>query len=336
MKSLGRDKSPKIDRSLRLAATEESVVELRGKLDGFSANLKSLQKTLKKNHFWLPETFWQIRSEVQTVIHDHQHVEDFAVNKKILELTLDLEYCEDRYQEFYERLPEWVNIETNARFDEFMGFLHAAELVATNCKFELLLSNVDIYSGQQWISEDTEEVVNTYLQRLDSPDFEPMSAALMLRLFKLRVDFGSFAKQLEFRRHLCEVRIEKAAVKKANEEVERAKLNRFTAAHQAVQVECENLKQWLCGPTTEDYLNEIYRHVLPVRQAMSELGLAVGALQHHPNYNTFMVTYQADSGLSSFMIRAADKAAERYERSATRSGRLANWLDDVLSSKGSP
>ena len=328
MKSLGRDES------LSLAAVQESVDELRDKFDLFAADPMKLRRKLEGNPYWLIETMWQIRKEVGVVTRAHASpLRSMADVNKIIGLTLDLEYLEDRAREFAGLLPDLVNPALAVDFEEFLTLLAAAE-------GSVRLYEMVVYMGLWSVHIDSDRLthsniraeVQSYLERFEKAEVFTKSVRLLAAAIKLRVQFELLLNQLDVIQE-SEIRAEK---KKELQVAERAKLDRFTVAHQAVQAECENLKQWLCGPATEDYLNEIYKHVLPVRQAMSELGLAVGALQHLPNYNTFMATYQADSGLSSFMIRAADKAAERYERSATWYGRLANWLDDVLSSKGSP
>lgn len=326
MKSLGKDKR------LRLAAVQETIEELRTTFDFFSANLGRLKEKLVDNPHWLVETMWQIRNEVRIVMGETpSQPTGIATDNKLIGLTLDLEYLEDRVVEFEKQLPEHVNPQIQVEFDQLTDLLRSAESALSIHELHCQLAwwHVEVEVDGACSLPKIREEARDYLQRLEDVTVAPKSLKLSLQLTRLRIHYESLLKQLEFAFNLHE----RAERRMRVEAREKAKLDRFCDAQVAVATSCRKAKEWLELTPDEQYEQGCKAMASEVHRAMSELGSATGDLQHRPDYGKYRGEYDVASSNCKLVLASIDKAVQHYQNSSTWWGRFANWIDDRLKTK---
>lgn len=206
MKSPGRVDGAQLRAELNLTVLEETITALREKLDGFSADLDQLKTTLDENPHWLVETFWQIRNEVQSVRNQYGPEPNLAIANRLEGLVLDLEYCLDRYLEFSRRLPELVNGETDAEFEQLLEFLREAESAYSVLRGVAELAMWNVWIEGSLSTEDAAESIKVYSTKLDAITFRPKSMKLLIRLTHIRIQYQALLKQIEYANDLIKKR----------------------------------------------------------------------------------------------------------------------------------
>lgn len=323
MKFLGRDEV------VTLAGVQKSADDLRVTFDLFSTNVGKLQEKLQNDPHWLVETMWRLRKNVGTVTNESGL--SLAEVARVIGLSLDLEYLEDRVKDFTELLPDLVNSQAEAEYRELNDLLNSAE--SSLRLYELIIQTgimgVFIESEDLPSLSNIEKEVRDYIDRLEKVKVRPKSLLLSIRLVKLQHQYESLLMQFDYVSGL-KVGLEKKEIEKA---AEQAKLYRFCDAQSAVGASCRKAKDWLEQTTDEHYEEGCRARASEVRRAMSELGLATSELQRHPGYDKYRREYDAASSCSRSVLTSIDKAMTRHQNSSTWWGRFANWIDDCLRTK---
>jgi hypothetical protein len=323
MKFLGRDEV------VTLAEVQKSADDLRVTFDFFSTDVGKLQEKLQNNPLWLVETMWRLRKNVGTVTNERGLSP--AALARVIGLSLDLEYLEDRVKDFAELLPDFVNSQAEVEYRELNAFLISAE--SSFRIYELIIQTammgVSIESEDLPSLLDMEKEVRDYIDRLEKVTVSPKSFFMSIRLIKLRHQYESLLMQFDYVSDL-QVGLEKKQLKKA---AEQAKLYRFCDAQSAVAAVCRKARDWL-EQTSDEHYEECCRALAyEVRRAMSELGAATIELQDHPGYGKYRSEYDAASLTSKSVLASIDKAVQHHQNSLTRWGRFANWIDKCLRTK---
>lgn len=325
-------KSPGKAKSLRLAAALETVDELRLTFDSFTTDIARLKEKLESNPHWLVETMWQIRKEIGIVSHENTSPRTgIALTNKIIGLSLDLEYLEDRAKEFAELLPHLIDPQIEHDFTELLSLLSSAEssLNLHQMYIQMTLMGVYVEANEQCVLATSREKVQSFLTRLENITVEPKSLKLRIQLIRLTNHYGALVKQWDMVDNIKEG-LEKKELEKA---AEQAKLYRFNDAQSAVAASCRKAKEWLERAPDESYLEGCQLRIAEVRGAMSELGLATTDLQNRPGYSDYHSKYESARSKSRSMLVAIDRAVTHHQNSSTWWGRLANWIDDCLKTK---
>lgn len=323
MKFLGRDEV------VTLAGVQKSADDLRVTFDLFSTNVGMLQEKLQNDPHWLVETMWRLRKNVGTVTNESGL--SLAEVARVIGLSLDLEYLEDRVKDFTELLPDLVNSQTEVEYRELNALLISAE--SSFRIYELIIQTammgVSIESEDLPSLLDIEKEVRDYIDRLEKVTVSPKSFFMSIRLIKLQHQYESLLMQFDYVSGL-KAGLEKKQIEKA---AEQAKLHRFCDAQSAVAAVCRKARDWL-EQTSDEHYEECCRALAyEVRRAMSELGAATIELQDHPGYGKYRSEYDAASLTSKSVLASIDKAVQHHQNSLTWWGRFANWIDKCLRTK---
>jgi hypothetical protein len=330
MKLLGRDEP------LTLAEVQASADKLRATFDSLSGDGEKLKRKLEGDHYWLVETMWKIRKDVGVVKRENTSPRtSVALANKIIGLTLDLEYLEDRATEFAELLPDLVSPSVASDFAELIALISSAEssLRLYDIALYMAMMGIDVEGVDRLSITGMRPEIQDYLERFEKVEAVPKSMRMSVNLTKLRIHYEAALKQID--RLLAEEdrRVKKAVEKATKEAADDAKLYRFCDAQSAVAASCRKAKDWL-EFTTDEHFEECCKALASeVRRAMSELGAATIDLQHSPNYGKYRSEYDAASLTSKSVLASIDKAVEHHQNSLTWWGRFANWVDNCLRTK---
>lgn len=323
MKSLGKDEV------VTLAGVQKSADDLRVTFDFFSTNVGKLQEKLQNDPHWLVETMWRLRKNVGTVTNESGL--SLSGVARVIGLSLDLEYLEDRVKDFTELLPDLVNSQAEVEYRELNALLNSAE--SSLRLYELIIQTgimgVFIESEDLPSLSNIEKEVRDYIDRLEKVTVSPKSFFMSIRLIKLQHQYESLLMQFDYVSGL-KAGLEKKQIEKA---AEQAKLHRFCDAQSAVAAVCRKARDWL-EQTSDEHFEECCRALAhEVRRAMSELGAATIELQDHPGYGKYRSEYDAASLTSKSVLASIDKAVQHHQNSLTWWGRYANWIDKCLRTK---
>lgn len=330
MKLLGRDEP------LTLAEVQASADKLRATFDSLAGDGERLKRKLEGDHYWLVETMWKIRKDVGVVTRENTSPRNsVTLTNKIIGLTLDLEYLEDRAKEFAELLPDLVSPSIASDFAELIALISSAEghLRLYELTLYMAIMGIDVVGVDRLSISGMRAEIRDYLERFEKVEAVPKSMRLSVNLSKLRIHYEAALKQIDYLFAKEARREEKVLEEAAKEAADDAKLHRFCDAQSAVAASCRKAKDWL-EFTTDEHFEECCKAMASeVRRAMGELGAATIDLQHSPNYGKYRSEYDAASLTSKSVLASIDKAVEHHQNSLTWWGRFANWVDDCLRTK---